>query len=253
MTTLVEFQKKEGRWISIDHKTFKKSDLKKIANCLYEESKKHKERLLSFLISFGDNSFKMDDHPDIFDTIDKNIKLAWMTLSIKDVGEVQVQLNESISPDRSDSFFNISGKDPKWIFAIEGEIRDILNSLDNKTKRIYNLGGWGILVLLFNLLVIVPISYCFLLIINRYFEMPQMFLIVLFVVFVQLSLYIVPFLTTTKFISKLQELQPRVEIVVNKTKMENYKNSLIYSALKNLFLPFVISMVVAWIAAKYFS
>jgi hypothetical protein len=83
--------------------------------------------------------------------------------------------------------------------------------------------------------------------------MPQMLLIVLFVIFVQLLLQIIPFLTTTKFIAKLQELHPRIEIVVHKTRMENYKNSLIYSTLKNLLLPFVISMVVAWIAAKYFS
>jgi hypothetical protein len=110
---LEKFQKKEGRWISIDNKTFKKSDLKKIANCLYNESKKNTESYLSFLILFADNTFKMDDQPEIFDNIDKNIKSAWMSLSIKDIGEVQVQVNESISPTGSDSFFNITGKDMK--------------------------------------------------------------------------------------------------------------------------------------------
>lgn len=248
-----KFQKKEGRWISIDNKTFKKSDLKKIAKCLYDESKKYAESYLSFLISFADNSFKLDDQPEVFDDIDKIIKSAWMTLVIKDVGEIQVQVNETISPTGSDSFFNISGKDLKWIFALEGEIKDILNSLDNKTKRIYNIGAWSIFVLLFNLLIVITLSYCFLLIINRYFKMPQMFLIALFVIFVQLLLQIIPFLTTTKFIAKLQELHPRIEIVVDKTKMQIYKNTLYYSILKNLILPLIITLVGGWIIAKFFQ
>jgi hypothetical protein len=250
------FKPVEGIYENVDHKTFKRHDLRRIAACLREEANKlHAlEARVSFIIWFDDDSSKIRDSPEVFADIEKPMKAVWMTLRSQDDAHfVELRLNTT-SEARSDSLLTINGPDLDWVFAVQGKLRDILNGLDNKTELVYRPPGWlEFIALLFNLFVVILFSYSLFLFFNSVLRMPQIFSIVLFVVIVQLSLYVVPALTTNRFRTFLAELRPRIELVAVKTRMERQKKSTRWAVAKILVLPACISLLVAFLSSKLFD
>jgi len=246
----------EGVFETIDHKTFRKQDLKRIADCLYEESQKLSDSNVNlfFMIFFDDQSVKVQDRPDVFEGITKPMKSVRMQLKTEGkFREIAIELNET-SQERSNSFLTITGPDIDWVFAIQGKLKDIIKGLDNRTQRIYKLPGWlNFLSLLFNLAVVILFSYSFFLLFNKVLGMPTVFSIVLFVVIVQLLLYVVPSVTTDQFRAFLVDIRPRIELVADETRMEREKKSTRWAILKTLVLPVVLSLLVAFLASRLFQ
>jgi hypothetical protein len=251
---LKPFKAVEGVFENIEHKTFTTKDLKAIADCLFQEANKLSpaEVDLSFIISFHDHSIKIQNRPEIFENIKKQIGFVSMHLRTPDGShEARVELNETIE-ERANSFLSITGTDLDWIFAVQGKLKDIIKELDNKTDWIYKPPSWlGFLLLLFNLSVVILFSYSFLLLFNKVLHMPQIYSIVLFVIIVQLLIGIISHLTTNRFKTVLMELRPRVELVVDKTRMEREKKSTRWAFLKYFLLPLVISSLAAFLSLKF--
>jgi hypothetical protein len=251
---LKPFKPMEGVFEKIDHKTFTAKDLKAIADCLFTEAGKlsSSDVDLSFMISFHDHSIKIQNRPEIFDDIKKQIGSVWMNLKTPDgPREVRVELTET-TEERSTSFMWITGNDLDWIFAVQGKLKDIIKERDNKTDWIYKPPSWlAFLLLLFNLSVVILFSYSFLLLFNKVLLMPQIYSIVLFVIIVQLLIGIIPLLTINRFQTVLMQLRPRIELVVDKTRMEREKKSTRWAFLKHFVLPFAIGILVAFLSQKF--
>lgn len=248
------FKPVEGIFENIDHKTFRRQDLRRIGDCLGDEAKKlrNEQSNLSFIIWFDDDSSKITDSPEVFAAIEKPMKAVWMTLRTQDDAHlVDLRLNTT-SEARSESYLAINGPDLDWVFAVQGKLRDILKGLGNRTELVYKPPGWlEFLALLFNLSVVILFSYSPFLFFNSVLGMPEIFSIVLFVVIVQLSLYVVPSVTTNRFRTFLAGLRPRIELVADQTRMEREKKSMRWAILKHFVLPFAISLLVAFLSLKF--
>jgi hypothetical protein len=250
---LKPFEKLEGVFENIDHKTFRAKDLKAIADCLFREAQKFSpnEVDLSFMIFFHDRSVKFQDRPEMFQIINKGITSVWMNLKAQQGShEIKVEINETTG-ERSNSFVAVTGTELDWIYAVQGRLKDIIKELDNKTDCIYNPPTWlNFLLLLFNLSIVILFSYSFLLIFNKFLRLPEIYSIVLFVVVVQLLLAIIPFLTSKRFQTFLMELRPRIELVADITRMEREKKSTRWAILKHFVLPLAISLLAAFLSLK---
>lgn len=246
----------EGVFESIDHKTFTVKHLKAIAECLFQESRRLSglERHLAFMIYFDDHSVRIKDRPDVFEDINKPIQSVWMNLNTETGSHrIEVRLNESAA-DRSDSYISINGPSLDWVYVVQGKLTDIIKGLDNRTQRIYKPPGWlNFLSLLFNLAVVILFSYSFFLLFDKVLGMPTVFSVVLFVVTVQLLLYVVPSVTTDRFRAFLVEVRPRIELVTHETRMEREKKSTRWAVLKTFVLPAVLSLLAAFLSSRLFQ
>jgi hypothetical protein len=246
----------EGVFESIDHKTFRTKDLKSIADCLFNEAGKFptSDVNLFFMIFFHDHTVKIRNRPEIFENIGKGITSAWMNLkTVNGSHEISVQLNET-TEERSNSFVSITSTDLDWVFAVQGKLKDIIKELDNKTEWIYKPASWlAFVLLLVNLSVVILFSYSFLLFFDKVLRIPQIYSIVLFVVIVQLLIAIIPMLTINRFRTALMQLLPRVELVVDTTRMEREKKSTWWAVLRSLLLPLIIGLLVAFFSRKLFQ